>query len=395
MIKVGVIFGGVSVEHEVSIISAIQAMNKLDTEKYEVVPIYITKDNEWYTGAPLKELETFKDMELLKRFTANVVLYKKDDEFVLQKKKGLFKGVVNTIDVILPVVHGTNVEDGTLQGYLKSIGIPFAGSDVLGSAIAQDKVVQKAVFESRELPITKYVWFYDNEYNEDEDSIIKKIEKDIKYPVVVKPATLGSSVGISSCKNRDELVKAINDAIVYDEKIVVEEKVENLTEVNISVLGNHENINLSVLEEVTTDDDLLTFDDKYISGSKKGASKGMASAARKVPADIPKKLEDEVRRVATEAFKACNLSGDVRIDFLIDQKKNNVYINEINSCPGSLAFYLWEPAGKEFTKLLDEMISIAIKDYKNRSNKTHTFKSNILSGYSGTKGVKGLKGKLR
>jgi D-alanine-D-alanine ligase len=251
------------------------------------------------------------------------------------------------------------------------------------------------VFESRDLPITKYVWFYDNEYNEDDDKIITKIEKEIKYPVVVKPATLGSSVGISSCKNREELVKAINDAIQYDEKIVVEEKVENLTEVNISVLGNHENINLSVLEEVTTDDELLTFDDKYISGSKKGASKGMASAARKVPADIPKKLEEEVRRVASEAFKACNLSGDVRIDFLIDQKKNNVYINEINSCPGSLAFYLWEPTGKEFTKLLDEMISIAIKDYKNRSNKTHTFKSNILSGYSGLKGVKGLKGKLR
>ena len=395
MIKVGVIFGGVSVEHEVSIISAVQAMNKLDTEKYEVVPIYITKDNEWYTGAPLKEIDTYKDMELLKRFTANVVLYKKGDEFVLQKKNGLFKGVVNTVDVILPVVHGTNVEDGTLQGYLKSIGIPFAGSDVLGSAIAQDKVVQKAVFESSNLPITKYVWFYDNEYNEDDDKIITKIEKEIKYPVVVKPATLGSSVGISSCKNREELVKAINDAIQYDEKIVVEEKVENLTEVNISVLGNHENIKLSVIEEVTTPDDVLTFDDKYINGAKKGSSKGMASALRKVPAKLDPKLEKEVKEVATKAFRACDLSGVVRIDFLIDSKKNKVYINEINSCPGSLAFYLWEPAGKPFTELLDDMISIAIKDYKNKSNKTHTFKSNILSGYQGLKGTKGLKGKLR
>jgi len=395
MIKVGVIFGGVSVEHEVSIISAVQAMNKIDTEKYEIVPIYITKDNEWYTGGALKELDTYKDMDLLKRYTDNVVLYKKGDEFVLQKKNGLFKGIVNTVDVILPVVHGTNVEDGTLQGYLKTINIPFAGSDVLPSAIAQDKVIQKEVFEAHKLPITKYVWFYDSEYNYEGDSIIEKIEKTIKYPVIVKPATLGSSVGITSCKNRDELEKAIDEAIKYDEKIVVEEKVENLTEVNVSVLGNHDNIDLSVLEEVTTDDELLTFDDKYISGSKKGSAKGMASAARKVPADIPKKLEEEVRRVASEAFKACGLSGVVRIDFLIDQKKNNVYINEINSCPGSLAFYLWEPTGKEFTKLLDEMISLAIKEYKNRSNKTHIFKSNILSGYQGLKGVKGLKGKLR
>ena len=395
MIKVGVIFGGVSVEHEVSIISAIQAMNKIDTEKYEIVPIYITKDNEWYTGAPLKEIETYKDMDLLKRYTDNVVLYKKDDEFVLQKKSGLFKRVVNTVDVILPVVHGTNVEDGTLQGYLKSINIPFAGSSVMASAVAQDKVIQKSVFIDSELPIAKYTWFYDSEYNIEKDEIIKNLEKEIKYPVIVKPATLGSSVGISSCKNRNELVDAIDEAIKYDDKIIVEEKIANLKEVNISVLGNHENIKLSVIEEVNTPDDVLTFDDKYINGAKKGSSKGMASALRKVPAKLDPKLEKEVKEVATKAFRACDLSGVVRIDFLIDSKKNKVYINEINSCPGSLAFYLWEPAGKPFTELLDDMISIAIKDYKNKSNKTHTFKSNILSGYQGLKGTKGLKGKLR
>ena len=396
MIKVGVVFGGVSVEHEVSIISAVQAMNKLDTEKYEVVPIYITKDNEWYTGSPLKEIETYKDMDLLKRFTTNVILYKKGDEFVLQKKNGFFKKIVNTIDVILPVVHGTNVEDGSLQGYFRTIGIPFAGSDVLGSAIAQDKIVQKEIFEIHKLPITKYYWFYDSEYNMDSDEMIKNTEKEVKYPCVVKPATLGSSVGITVCANREELEKAIDEAINYDEKVVIEEKVNNLTEVNISVLGTADNIKLSEIEEVTTGSDLLTFDDKYINGSKKsGGKKGMASAARKVPANLPAKLEEEVRRVATEAFKVCNLSGVVRIDFLIDQKKNNVYINEINSCPGSLAFYLWEPAGRSFTNLLDEMISIGVKNYKKRTNKVHTFKSNILSGYSGLKGTKGLKGKLR
>lgn len=388
MIRVGVIFGGESVEHEVSIISAVQAMNKLDNDKYEIIPIYISKEGEWYTGAALREIETYKDMELLKRYTKNVVLYKKDERFVLQNK-GFIKRVVNEIDIAFPVVHGTNVEDGVLQGYLKTVGIPFVGSDVLPSAVAQDKVIQKQVFESVGLPIPDYVWFYDCEYHEDNDSVIEKIEKKLSYPVIVKPATLGSSVGISSANNKKSLIKAIEEAIEYDSKVIVEEKIDNLTEVNISVLGNYENQKLSEIEEVMTDNDLLTYDDKYVNGGKKLGKSGMASASRKIPATISDKLKDEVREIATSAFKAVGLSGDVRIDFLIDQKKKKAYINEINSCPGSLAFYLWEPVGKNFTALLDEMINIAIKDYKKNSNKTHSFNTNILSGYSGLKGCKG------
>ena len=393
MIKVGVIFGGPSVEHEVSIISAAQAMNKLDTEKYEIIPIYITKDGEWYTGAPLREMETFKDMDLLKRYTTNVILYKKDNRFVLQSKKGLFKRIVNDVDVIMPVVHGTNVEDGTLQGYLKTIGIPFTGSDVTGSVIAQDKIIQKEVFEHEELPITKYIWFYDNEYLEDEEKYLKMVEKELGFPVIVKPGTLGSSVGISSCDNKEELKTAIEDAIGYDEKIVVEEKVMNLVEVNISVLGSHDNIKTSVIEEVLTEDKLLTYKDKYLQGGKKLGKKGMAGTARKVPAEIPEKLANEVTEVAIKAFKAANLSGVCRIDFLIDDKKKKAYINEINPCPGSLAFYLWEPTGKDFTSLLDEMISVAIKEYKKKTSKTHSFDTNILEGFNGVKGIKGKLGK--
>lgn len=394
MIKVGVIFGGESVEHEVSIISAIQAMNKLDTEKYEIVPIYITKDGEWYTGGVLREIETYKDMELLKRYTKNVVLYKKDNRFVLQNK-GMIKKFVNEVDIILPVVHGTNVEDGVLQGYLKTIGVPFVGSDVMAAAVAQDKVIQKQVFEHNKLPITKYYWFYDSDYKNDDEKIIKEIEKAVSYPVIVKPATLGSSVGIASAKNKKELVEAIEDAIHYDFKIIVEEKVENLTEVNISVLGNYENQKLSEIEEVFTDNSLLTYEDKYIGGSKKSGSKGMASACRKIPANIDAKLRKEVESVATTAFKSVGLSGVVRIDFLIDKKKKNLYINEINSCPGSLSFYLWEPKDKNFTALLDEMINIAIKDYKKNQNKTRSFDTNILSGFNGLKGSKGKFGKLK
>lgn len=393
MIKVGVIFGGESVEHEVSIISAVQAMNKLDTEKYEIVPIYITKEGEWYTGAVLREIDTYKDMDLLKRYTKNVVLYRKDNRFVLQKKSG-FKSVVNEVDVILPVVHGTNVEDGVLQGYLKTIGVPFVGSNVMASAVAQDKVIQKQVFACSGLPITEYYWFYDCDYDADSDKVIKEIEKKIKYPMIVKPATLGSSVGIASVENRKELEDAIEDAIKYDTKIVVEEKVDNLIEVNISVLGNYETQDLSEIEEVLTDNALLTYEDKYVGGSKKSGSKGMASALRKIPAEIDKKMREEVEDVALKAFRAVGLSGVTRIDFLIDKKKKKIYINEINSCPGSLAFYLWDAKDKNFTTLLDDMIGYAKKEYKNEKSKTRSFKSNILSGFNGLKGAKGKFGKF-
>lgn len=394
MIKVGVIFGGETVEHEVSIISAVQAMNKLDNEKYDIIPIYISKEGEWYTGAVLREIETYKDLDLLKRYTKNVVLYRKDNRFVLQNK-GLFKKIVNEIDIVLPVVHGTNVEDGVLQGYLKTIGIPFVGSNVLASAVAQDKVIQKQVFECTDLPITKYYWFYDCDYKDDSSAVIKAIEKEIDYPMIVKPATLGSSVGISSVDNKDELTEAIEDAIKYDNKIVVEEKVQNLTEVNISVLGNYENQKLSEIEEVMTDNSLLTYEDKYVGGGKKTGSKGMASASRKIPADIDNKLKEEVEMVALKAYRAVGLSGVTRIDFLIDKKKKNVYINEINSCPGSLAFYLWEAKDKNFTSLLDEMINIAIKNYKKEQGKVRSFNTNILSGFNGLKGAKGKFGKLK
>ena len=389
MIKLGVIFGGESVEHEISIISAVQAMNKMDNEKYEIIPIYITKTGDWYTGEILKDIETYQDMNLLKRYTKNVVLIRKNGKFILQNQ-GFFKSEIKELDLMFPIVHGTNVEDGTLQGYLRTIGIPFVGSDVLGSAVAQDKIVQKQIYECTDLPITDYIWFYDSEYLTDSDEIIKKVKK-IGLPVIVKPASLGSSVGISSARTVDELKEKIEDAIVYDNKIIVEEMVEDLTEVNISVVGDYDTQDLSVIEEVMSDNDLLTYEDKYIDGGKKGNSKGMLSASRKIPADLTDKQTKEVQEIATKAFKSLNLCGNVRIDFLVNKKNKKVYINEVNSCPGSLAFYLWEPLNIEYTELLDKMINIAIKNYKKKMSKTYSFDTNILQGFNGLKGSKGLK----
>lgn len=404
-IKVGVIFGGESAEHEVSIISAIQAINKMSEEKYDIIPIYITKDRQWYTGAMLKDIDSYQDLSLIKKYATNVVLVEKNNRFILQKKKGLFKREVAEIDIAFPIVHGTNVEDGILQGYLQTIGIPFVGPNTYAGVVGQDKVFMKAIFEKEDLPLSKYVWFYDSEYKTDKDEVLKKISK-LKYPLIVKPATTGSSIGISYAEDEAKLCEAIDDAINYDTKILVEEVVENLKEVNISVLGNYEHQKLSVIEEVNGHNKFLTYEDKYIGGGKTKAkfgvksvpsckgSKGMLSASRKIPADLSDKLKEEVETVARKAFKALGSSGCCRIDFLIDSKKNKVYVNEINSIPGSLAFYLWEPLGKDYTELLDDMINIGIKDYKKRSSKTYTFDTNILQGFANNS-LKGGKTKLK
>lgn len=389
-IKVGVIFGGETVEHEVSIISAVQAMNNLDKNKYEIIPIYISKDRIWYTGVMLKEIDFFKDFNNLKKFANKVTLYKGEDGFYLQKVSGFFKSNVESLDIILPIVHGNNVEDGSLAGYLDSVGIPYVGSHVLGAALGQDKVVMKQVMQSANIPVVDYIWFYDNEYVEDKEKLLKDIKK-IGYPVVVKPATLGSSIGITFVTDENIIESAIEEAIKYDVKVIVEKAVENLVEVNASVLGNYNYQRVSPLEEVMGKDEILSYRDKYLGNTKKTSSKGMASTSRIIPARINDKMTEDITNTSKEVFKLLNLSGVCRIDYLIDKKEEKYYVNEPNTIPGSLSFYLWKEAGLKYSDLLDEMISIAIKDYKNREKKVKSFSSNILEGFNGSKGSKGIK----
>ena len=392
-IKLGVFFGGRSVEHEVSIITAIQAINKIDEVKYEVVPIYIAKDGRWYTGKMLLDIDIYSDMSLLKRYAKEVTLYNRNGRFLLQNKKGIFKGVVNEIDMAFPIMHGTNGEDGTLQGYLETIGIPYAESNVYASAVGQDKVFMKQIFKESSVNVVKYKWFFDTDYMRDADKIIHDIEK-LGYPVIVKPAMLGSSVGITVCHSELELREGIVEAIKYDRKILVEEVVPDLKEVNISVLGNYEHQELSAIEEVITSHEILTYEDKYVGNGKKGSikTKGMASAGRVIPAKLEKDIEKDIKDQAIKAFRALNSNGVVRIDFLINKKTKEVYVNEVNSIPGSLSFYLWEPTGKEYTSLLEDVINLGIVDYKAKKAKTSTFSNNILEGFSGSKGLKGIKG---
>lgn len=399
-IRVGVLYGGKTTEHEVSIITAVQAMNNLNKEKYDVVPIYFTKDNDIYTGNALMDMDVYKDMSLLKRYCSNVVMYSKDGVLILQNKKGIFKRTIKEVDIVVPCVHGYNMEDGNIEGMLEVLGIPYTGSDIYGCTVGQDKVFQKQILEAEKLPVPKYTWFYDNEYFSSEEKILDNIKK-IGYPVIVKPARQGSSIGIEVAKSEEEVKIAIEEAIKYDDKILVEEIIPNMTELNCSVLGSNSYMETSVIEQVMGNDEILSFKDKYLaSSSKKGAikvagSKGMASTNRIIPANISEKLTKEIEETSKKAFRALGASGVVRIDYLYNKKSNKYYVNELNSIPGSLSFYLWTPLNKEYDELLDDMINIAVKRFKNKLKKTSKFESNILSNFTGSKGVKGFKGKLR
>ena len=388
-IRIGVIFGGESVEHEVSVISALQAIKSINREKYDVVPIYISKEKYWYTGDNLLEIENYKDLSSLINNAKEVTLCKIGNEFCLLGTKGMIKKVIDKIDVAFPVVHGKNIEDGTLAGYLETIGIPYVGSGVIGSALGQDKIILKQVLRDAKIPVVDAVYFCDYEYIDNKDKILKEIN-DLGYPVVVKPACLGSSVGINFVKDKKDVETAIDEAVSYDKKVLVEKAVENLIEVNCSVLGNYQHQDVGVIEQVMSKNDILTFSDKYEGNGKKGSKNkgGMVNTDRIIPAKISEEMTKKVEEYAKAAFRALNLSGVCRIDFLINSKTNEVYVNEPNIIPGSLAFYLWEPKGIPYQELLDELIQLGIREYKENSKKVCHFDTNILKDFKKNSGVK-------
>ncbi len=408
-IKVGVLFGGKTVEHEISIISAIQAMGYLDRNKYEVIPIYITKNNEFYVGEEVGKIESYTDINSLIKNSQRVIMVRDDNKVNLIKypQKMFSKGVVDYIDIAFPIVHGTNVEDGTLQGFLKMFNIPYVGCDVLSSAVGMDKYVMKTVLKDNGIPVLDCKCYTAKQYDENEEAIIEEIEKAIGYPLIVKPVNLGSSIGISKAENRTELYDSLDTAFRYATKVLVETAVQNLKEINCSVLGDYEEAEASECEEPVSSDKILTFAEKYIGdGSAKGAkgtkggvkssggSKGMATLKRKIPADITDAQRDEIRSLAVKAFKCLGCGGVSRIDFMMDTATGNIWLNEINTIPGSLSFYLWEPIGVKYSELLDRMISLALKRERESENITYTFDSNVLQGVKlggGTKGAKGTK----
>ena len=406
-IKVGVMFGGKSVEHEISIISAIQAIASMDTEKYDVIPIYITKNNEFYVGPSVGEIESYqKGIKQLLKESTRVILVNDGGLVKLIKypAKKFGSSYVDYIDVAFPIVHGTNVEDGTLQGFLSMLDIPYVGCDVISSAVGMDKYVMKTVLKDNNIPVLDCLCFNAKEYDRDNEAVVDAIEKRIGYPVIVKPVNLGSSIGISKAKTKEKLFDSLDMAFCYADKVLVERAVQNLKEINCSVCGDYEHAEPSECEEPINSDDILSFSDKYLSSGNSGGAKsgklggaktggkfggakgsgesGMASLSRKIPADITDEQKKIIQKYAVDAFKCLGCSGVSRIDFMMDT----------NTIPGSLSFYLWEPVGVPYTKLLDKMISLALKREREQEGITYAFESNVLEGVSFGGGAKGAKG---
>ena len=384
--KVAVLFGGNSVEHEVSIISGLQAFHALDREKYEPVPLYLTKDNRFFTGEAMGDIKNYSDLNTCLKNGVQVTLMKGENGVEMfrfpQKKFG--NNAVGSFEVVLPVVHGTNVEDGTLMGYLELLGVPYASCDVTGSALGMDKGRMKSVLREAGVPVLPAVEVTGQEYAASPDAVMDRVESDLGYPVVVKPVNLGSSVGISKAGDREALERALDLAAQFAARILIEHAVPHLREINCAVLGDMYEAEASVCEEPLNATDILSYQDKYMSGgkggSKGGKSGGMSDLKRRCPADIPDEMTKQVQEYAVATFKALGCLGVSRIDFLNDKETGELWVNEINTIPGSLSFYLWEAAGVPFAELLDRMIALAFKRERERQALTFSYETNLLAG---------------
>jgi len=393
--RIAVIFGGKSPEHEVSVITGLQAIENIDKEKYDVLPVYVAKDGRWFSGPELLKIETYRNLiSIPEKATQEAVIPSDKEKSLMPVAKSSLnpfkKTESQTIDVLLPTFHGGIGESGSFQGMFDIMNIPYVGPSVLGGALSMDKVVMKQLFLQNKLPITKYLWFTRIDFDKDQSTILQKIERELKYPLFIKPSNGGSSIGTTKAHNKKELEHAIEVANLFDKRFIVEESFENSREINISVIGNTgSDLMTSVCEEVFSSGEVLTYEDKYVGGGKKsGSSKGMVSTKRKIPAELPKEVEKKIQSLAKQAFSVLESSGVARIDFLVNKKTNEVVILEINNPPGSLAYYLWEASGLSYKDMLTQLIDLALERYEDELKNTRTFSSNILQNFN-SGGAKG------
>ena len=304
------------------------------------------------------------------------------DTNLYRTKKGLFqKDVVTRLDVILPALHGTNCEDGTFQGVMEFSGIPYTGCNTLASANGMDKITMKMILKECGIPVIDYYWFSDKEWADRQEETVAGIEKKLGYPVIVKPANSGSSVGIRAAHNREELLDAVDYAISFTSRVIIEKYVQKLKEVNCAVLGNYYECQPSVCEVPVRSGEILSYQDKYMNGGGK-QSQGMQSTVREIPANLPKESTDFIQKAACDTFRALSCDGVARIDFIIDEATGDIFVNEINTIPGSLSFYLWEYSGIGFTALIDKLIEIAFRRKQDAGFKAVNYGENIFAAKS-------------
>lgn len=391
--NIAVFFGGRSVEHEISVISALQAINAFNTEKYNIVPIYISKEGKWFTGPALLDVENYKDLKELEKKTEEVFMKPVYGDYNLYKvQTGMFSKknpVVAELHAAVPVLHGTNCEDGIFEGVLETVGLPYAGCNTLSSALGMDKIMMKKVLQTEGIPVVDYIWTTDKNWGKNRDKVIADVENKLGYPVIVKPANLGSSVGIGRADNRDELIAKLNEAEKFSQRLIVEKCIKELKEINCSVLGDQDECEPSILEEPIKTGEILSYTDKYMGGSKT-SGRGMQASEKRIPAELPEDVTEKIRKMAVDTFKALSCHGVSRIDVMIDESDGNIYVNEINTIPGSLSFYLWEATGISFEKLMDRLVELALRRKRETDRKTFSYDTNIFTMKGGLKG--GAKG---
>ena len=389
--NVALIFGGRSPEHEVSIVTAHQ-VNAALAETHDVIPIYITKDGAWLTSDKLNDLKTFTEGTLPQAadFDTVSVEFGTHTKFcALPRRSGFFnKKRELPIDVVFPAIHGVNGEDGSLQGLLELMDMPYVGAGVVGSGVGMDKIMMKAALNENGLPIVPYIPFTKHDWDSASNEILQVIDEKITYPMYVKPAISGSSIGVSRANDEDALRDAIELACRYCRRIIVEQAIENGFEINCSVIGTHKPT-ASVCEQPIPSTDFLSFDDKYIHqnsdtesesdvSSEANAASGMAGAQREIPAPISDELTLHIQKLATDTFHVLDCAGIARIDFLVNSEEQ-VYVNEINTIPGSFSFYLWEPVGISFPELVSQLVELALETHEEKGRLIYSYSTNLLS----------------
>lgn len=380
-LSIGVIFGGRSLEHDLSVLTAIQAMDNIDKERYEVVPIYITKDLTFYSGGMLRYIDSYKDFRLIDRYATKVNLINKNGKFILQTT-GLIKRVYKEIHLAFPMVYGKYTEDGSIVGYLETLGIPIVGSDIYSSSLCQDKVFTKEVLNGNDIPVVDYVYFSDSDYKLDKEDIFKKIEE-LSYPLIIKPARLGSGIGIEIVNRKEELESSIEKAMKNDERVLVEEYIADRREFNMAVLLSKGKLIGSVIEEIIKDEP-CNYYDKYRKDNEDDTFK------RIFPADISKTLTEEIEKTSKKTYKVLALSGVARIDYVYDNKKKKLYVNEVNTIPNFFSHHLFDDKNIDYRELLGIMIKEAIDKIHKENDMVKDIEDNLFNKVT-TKDIKEMK----
>lgn len=395
--QIGVIFGSRSCEREVAIISAVQLMRHADREKYDIIPVYISEDGNWYTGEKLTDIQTYKPFHPEQKGIIRVFPDLSSGSgalLTIRKDAGLFAKqrteIAARIDAYIIVMHGLNGEDGTLQGLMELINVPYTSTGVAGSALGMDKIMMKQFFQGAGLPVLPGLSFTRSSFCEDRETVLNKVEQELGFPVFVKPANLGSSIGVSRADDKESLSDSLELAFEYDRRVLVEKGLDKPIELNCSVMGYDDTVEASPIEMPLNNNEFLDFKDKYLAS---GGSKGMASLHRVLPAPIEDDLKNEIQEMSRNIFRMLDCKGVVRIDYMFDKHSEKLYITEINTIPGSLAFYLWENAGIPYSTLIDRMIGFAEKAHADKNQSNYAYSSDILKNVSfGAKGAKGCKG---